>query len=92
VFVLARASDVGLDFLATAAVALPALLIATMPIALAGWGVREGAMIVGYGLFGVAPGAALAVSVGFGLASLAVSLPGIVFIRWGKPKEAAAPA
>jgi glycosyltransferase 2 family protein len=91
-FVLARAVGVSLDFLATAAVALPALLIASMPIALAGWGVREGAMIVGYGLFGVAPAAALAVSIAFGLAMLIVSLPGALFIRWGKQKQAAAPA
>ena len=91
-FALARAIGVNLDFLATAAVALPALLIATMPIALAGWGVREGAVIVGYGLFGVAPAPALAVSIAFGLAMLAASLPGGLFIRWGKEKRAAAPA
>ena len=91
-FVLARASDVSLDFLATAAVTLPALLIAALPIAVAGWGVREGAMIVGYGLFGVAPAAALAVSIAFGLASLVFSLPGALFIRWGKQNQAAAPA
>jgi hypothetical protein len=91
-FVLARAVGVSLDFMATAAVALPALLIASMPIAIAGWGVREGAMIVGYGLFGVAPPAALAVSIAFGLAMLAVSLPGALFIRLRKQKQAAAPA
>lgn len=91
-FILARAVGVNLDFLATAAVALPALLIASMPIAIAGWGVREGAMIVGYGLFGVAPAAALAVSIAFGLALLIISLPGALFIRWGKQKQAAAPA
>jgi glycosyltransferase 2 family protein len=91
-FVLARASGVSLDFVATTAVALPALLIAAMPIAIAGWGVREGAMIVGYGLFGVAPAAALAVSIAFGIAMLLVSLPGALFIRWGKEKQEAAPA
>ena len=91
-FVLARAIGVGVDFLATAAVTLPALLIAMMPIALAGWGVREGAVIVGYGLFGVGSAPALAVSIAFGLALLAASLPGALFIRWGKQKQAAAPA
>jgi len=91
-FALARASEVSLGFLATAAVALPALLIAALPIAVAGWGVREGAMIVGYGLFGVPPATALAVSVAFGLATLVFSLPGALFIRWGKQKQAAAPA
>jgi uncharacterized protein (TIRG00374 family) len=91
-FVLARAVGVSLDFLTTAAVALPALLIASMPIAIAGWGVREGALIVGYGLFGVAPAAALAASIAFGLAMLITSLPGVLFIRFGKQKQAAAPA
>jgi uncharacterized membrane protein YbhN (UPF0104 family) len=91
-FVLARAIGVNLDLVATTAVALPALLIAAMPIAIAGWGVREGAMIVGYGLFGIAPAAALAISIAFGIAMLLVSLPGALFIRWGKQKQAPAPA
>jgi uncharacterized membrane protein YbhN (UPF0104 family) len=86
-FVLARAVGVSADVLATAAVTLPALLIAMMPIALAGWGVREGAVIVGYGLFGVAPAPALAVSIAFGLSLLVVSLPGALFIRWRKASE-----
>ena len=91
-FVLARAVGVGIDFLATAAVALPALLIAAMPITVAGWGVREGAMIVGYGLFGVDPAPALAISIAFGLASLVFSLPGALFIRLGKYNQTAPPA
>ena len=49
-------------------------------------------MIVGYGLFGVAPAAALAVSIAFGVAMLLVSLPGALFIRLRKQKQAAAPA
>jgi uncharacterized membrane protein YbhN (UPF0104 family) len=89
-FVLARATGVSADFLATAAVTLPSLLIATMPIALAGWGVREGAVIVGYGLFGVASTPALAVSIAFGLAMLVTSLSGVLFIRWGKARESLA--
>jgi glycosyltransferase 2 family protein len=90
-FVLARAVGVNLDLVETVAVTLPALLIAAMPIAVAGWGVREGAMIVGYGLFGVAPPAALAVSIAFGVAVLIVSLPGALFIRLSKQKQATAP-
>jgi glycosyltransferase 2 family protein len=91
-FVLARAVGVAIDLLATAAVTLPALLIATMPIAIAGWGLREGAVIVSFGLFGVAPAPALAVSIAFGLAMLAASLPGLLFIRWRKETPASAPA
>lgn len=92
IFTLARAAGVGIDFPATAAIVLPALLIAMMPIALAGWGVREGSMIVGYALFGVAPAAALATSIAFGLAMLVASLPGAFFIRLAKAEQAVAPA
>jgi hypothetical protein len=48
-------------------------------------------MIVGYGLFGVAPAAALATSIGFGLAMLVASLPGGFFIRFAKAERAVAP-
>jgi glycosyltransferase 2 family protein len=91
IFVLARAAGVHLDFIATTAVVLPSMLLAMMPIALAGWGVREGTMIVGYGLFGVAPAAALAVSIAFGVAMLLASLPGAFFIRLTR-EDRAAPA
>ncbi len=89
IFTLARSVGVSIDFWSTAAVALPALLIAMIPISLAGWGVREGAMVVGYGLFGIAPAPALAVSIAFGLAMLVASLPGTLFIRLSKDKQAA---
>jgi glycosyltransferase 2 family protein len=89
IFVLAYAEGVDLDFIATAAVVWPSMLLAMMPIALAGWGVREGAMMVGYGLFGVAPAAALAISIAFGVATLVASLPGAFFIRLSRKDRAA---
>lgn len=52
------------------------LLLATVPVSVAGWGVREGAMVTAFGLIGVPPGGAAAVSVLFGLALIAASLPG----------------
>ena len=52
------------------------LLLATVPVSVAGWGVREGAMVTAFGLIGVSPGGAVAVSVLFGLALIAASLPG----------------
>jgi glycosyltransferase 2 family protein len=88
VFIISRAAGVGLDFLSTAALVLPVLLIATLPISLAGWGVRESSMIFGYGLFGVPPTAALAISIAFGLAMLGASLPGVFFIRFAKQERA----
>lgn len=52
------------------------ILLAMLPISVAGWGVREGAMIVGFSTLGVASETTLAVSVAFGLILLATSLPG----------------
>lgn len=52
------------------------LLLATVPVSVAGWGVREGAMVTAFGLIGVSPGGAAAVSVLFGLALIVASLPG----------------
>jgi uncharacterized membrane protein YbhN (UPF0104 family) len=92
IFILAQAAGVDVGFIATAAVALPAMLVTLLPIALAGWGVREGSMIVGYGLFGVAPAIALAVSIAFGLTMLIASLPGVFFIRLAKREQTVAPA
>lgn len=84
-YVLGRAAGIDLDLLTTIAISLPVMLIALLPIAVAGWGVREGAAVVGYGLFGVTPEAALTVSVTFGLTLLIVSLPGALFLWISKP-------
>ena len=51
-------------------------LMMIVPISIAGWGVREGVMIVGFGYLGVAPEAALALSILYGLSILVVALPG----------------
>jgi len=51
-------------------------LMMVVPISIAGWGVREGVMVVGFGYLGVAPESALALSILYGLSMLAVALPG----------------
>ena len=53
-----------------------ATLIMVIPISIAGWGVREGVMVVGFGYLGVVPEAALALSILYGLLMLVVALPG----------------
>ncbi len=47
-----------------------------LPVSLAGWGVREGAMIAGFALFGVAGEDALLVSLLIGLSVTLMALPG----------------
>ena len=54
----------------------PIVLLTMAPISLAGWGVREGAMVVGFALVGVPAADALALSVAFGLINAATGLPG----------------
>jgi len=54
------------------------MLLAMLPISVAGWGVREGAMVVAMGLLGVAREDALATSVLFGFAAAGSAIPGLL--------------
>jgi uncharacterized membrane protein YbhN (UPF0104 family) len=54
----------------------PVVLVATLPISIAGWGAREVAMITVFGLIGVPAAQATALSVLFGITTLLISLPG----------------
>jgi D,D-heptose 1,7-bisphosphate phosphatase len=59
----------------------PVILIATIPISIAGWGVREGSMIVAFTYAGLAAGDGLIVSVLFGLTAFAIgTIGGILWI------------
>jgi len=51
-------------------------LLALVPISIAGWGVREGVMVMGLGYAGIGAEQALALSILYGLSLLAVALPG----------------
>ncbi len=76
VFVLAR--DLGLDIgFVDCLVLVPAvILLSAAPVSIAGWGVREGAMVAAFGLLGASREDALGLSVLFGLTMIAVGLPG----------------
>jgi len=63
----------------------PVLLLSSLPISIAGWGVREGALVVAFGFVGVVDNSAFTLSVIFGLASIVVNLPaGILWSVGGK--------
>ena len=74
------AEGIGLDIPTATLLALvpPVMLLATLPISFAGWGVREGAMVAALGYVGVEAGDALALSVLFGFATVVASLPGAI--------------
>ncbi|MCW8915639.1 MAG: flippase-like domain-containing protein [Magnetovibrio sp.] len=56
----------------------PVLLIQTIPISVAGWGVREGAMVTLFALAGIGGESVLAISILFGLVMIVISLPGVI--------------
>lgn len=76
VFVLARAVGAELTWIDSLLLVPPVLLVSAIPVSVAGWGVREGAMVVALGYAGVAPAAGFAISVLFGLMLAVASLPG----------------
>ena len=69
------------------------ILVTTIPISFAGWGLREGAMVVLFAFAGVNADTALALSLAFGVALLAASLPGCAcWLAWrGPPMLESAP-
>jgi len=65
----------------------PVILIITLPISIAGWGVRETAMVTAFSYVGVAHDSALVLSILFGLTSMVTALPGgLVFLLAGGRK------
>ena len=69
----------------------PIVLVAGMPLSIAGWGLREGAVVAVFALVGVPMDGALLMSVLLGLLLLLVSLPGglVLAIREPEPGQAA---
>lgn len=62
----------------------PVILIAAIPVSIAGWGVREGAMIAAFTFAGLPTDDALAISVLFGAGSFAIgAMGGLVWILSG---------
>lgn len=77
---LARGENLDLGLIGILAVVPVIILAASFPIAIGGWGVREGLMVILLSRLGVAPEAALLLSVSFGLSILLASLPGAVML------------
>jgi uncharacterized membrane protein YbhN (UPF0104 family) len=89
----AAGMHVDLAFDAAALIVPAVMLVSLAPVSFAGWGVREGAMIVGLGFAGVAAVDALAVSVSFGVLQVVLGVPGAALwlARRGKSPAGAQP-
>ncbi len=75
-YVLARGLGIEISLVDCVVLFMPAVLVATLPISIAGWGAREVAMVALFGYAGVPAPQALALSILYGLASTLIALPG----------------
>lgn len=87
----AMAAHASIDFVQTLFLVLPVILIATVPVSIAGWGVRESAMVLAFSYAGLVESDGLIVSILYGFATMAVGIVGGgVWIasgyRWGAVK------
>lgn len=80
----ARAAHASIDIVQTLFVVLPVVLIATIPISIAGWGVRESAMVMAFSYAGLAASDGLIVSLIYGVMSLVIGAAGgVVWVASG---------
>ena len=86
IYALALSIDFHLNFQTFLIAVPPVFLLTIIPISLAGWGIREGAMIGIFMLVGADQTKVLAMSILYGLLLMIASFPGAYF--WVKSKKA----
>lgn len=69
---IAKSIGSQLDLLSALLLILPVILVAAVPISIAGWGVREGAMVVAFSYAGLPGGDGLMISLLFGAGSFII--------------------
>ncbi|MBI5860870.1 MAG: flippase-like domain-containing protein [Rhodocyclales bacterium] len=87
-FASGKALGLPFDLMTYFAIVPPALMLTIIPISIAGWGVREGALVGLFSLIGANKSAVLMMSLLYGLMLIIVSLPGlVVFMRGRHPQH-----
>jgi uncharacterized membrane protein YbhN (UPF0104 family) len=89
---LANAVAAPLEWSQSLLLVLPVLLVATIPVSIAGWGTRETAMVIAFGYAGLPESDGLIVSVLLGIAMFAAGLVGGVVWILDRGKRHRAPA
>ncbi|MEJ2374264.1 MAG: lysylphosphatidylglycerol synthase domain-containing protein, partial [Pseudolabrys sp.] len=83
----AHAVGADLPLLYAVFLVLPVMLVAVVPISIAGWGIREGAMVAAFGYAGLPPGDGLIVSLLYGATFLTAGIiGGLVWLTTGRQK------
>lgn len=89
---LARAVHASIDLVQILFLVLPVILISTIPVSIAGWGVRESAMVLAFAYVGLPESDGLIVSLLYGAANLGIgAIGGLVWVgsgyRWSSVKS-----
>ena len=86
---IARSVGADLSFLNALFLVLPVMLVSVVPISIAGWGVREGAMVAAFAYAGLSQSDGLLVSILFGVSYLILgAFGGLVWIFNSQRPEA----
>lgn len=84
VYVLAIGLNLDIHVLDCLVLVPPVILIMTLPISIAGWGVRETAMVTAFSFVGLDSSSTLVLSILFGILTMVTALPGgLVFLMAG---------
>lgn len=86
VYLLAQGLAVDVTWLDCLVLMPPVILVTTLPISIAGWGVREGAMTVAFALVGVSQGGAVVLSLSMGLLAIVTMIPAGIMWLLGRKK------
>jgi uncharacterized membrane protein YbhN (UPF0104 family) len=90
VYLLARGLNLPVDGIDCLVLVPPVILITILPISIAGWGVRETAMVTAFGFVGVPEHSSLALSILFGVVVVVTGLPGGLIWLLSRDRRAAA--
>lgn len=86
-YCLARAFGISIAFDDALIVFPMVFLVSSVPITPGGWGIREGAMVVALGYFGVTTEAALSLSITYGILAIVACLPAVlVYLSIREPR------
>ncbi|HID49392.1 MAG TPA: flippase-like domain-containing protein [Chromatiales bacterium] len=84
IFLIGRSVGLDYDLVTFTVIVPPVILLTLIPISLAGWGVREGAMIGLFTLLGADKSVILSMSILYGIILVIASLPGLVVYLSGR--------
>ena len=77
IYLVGQSVGLEYDLLTIAVIVPPVILLTLIPVSLAGWGIREGAMIGLFGLIGGVAANVLSMSILYGIILIIASIPGL---------------